>query len=97
MRDGLESGIRSSEGASNRAFDRRIHGVGYPALDLVLTNSRDHTLARRIFQPRDYLEPSRDATAGIPAKGEMTINLDLDTTDLSPAWFRLDLMAASPP
>jgi hypothetical protein len=72
------------------------YAVGYPALDLVLTNSRDHTLARRIFQPRDYLEPSRDATAGIPAKGEMTINLDLDTTDLSPAGFRLDLMAASP-
>ena len=72
------------------------HDVGFPALDLVLTNSRDHTLARRIFQPREYLEPGRDARAGIPPKGEMTINLDLDTADLRPAGFRLDLMAASP-
>ena len=72
------------------------YDIGFPALDLVLTNSRDHTLARRIFQPREYLEPARDARAGIPAKGEMTINLDLDTADLRPAGFRLDLMAASP-
>lgn len=70
------------------------YDIGFPALDLVLTNSRDHTLARRIFQPREYLEPGRDARAGIPAKGEMTINLDLDTADLRPAGFRLDLMAA---
>jgi predicted Zn finger-like uncharacterized protein len=73
------------------------HAVGFPALDLVLTNSRDHTLARRIFQPPEYLEAGRDARAGIPAKGEMTINLDLDTADLRPAGFRLDLMAAQTP
>jgi hypothetical protein len=72
------------------------HDVGFPALDLVLTNSRDHTLARRIFQPPEYLERGRDPRAGIPPKGEMTINLDLDTADLRPAGFRLDLMAASP-
>src|SRR5262249_39096138 len=29
------------------------YDVGFPALDLVLTNSRDHTLARSIFQPRE--------------------------------------------
>jgi hypothetical protein len=73
------------------------HAVGFPALDLVLTNSRDHTLARRIFQPPEYLEAGRDARAGIPPKGEMTINLDLDTADLRPAGFRLDLMAAQLP
>jgi hypothetical protein len=72
------------------------YDVGFPALDLVLTNSRDHTLARRVFQPREYLEPGRDPRTGIPPKGEMTINLDLDTTELRPAGFRLDLMDASP-
>lgn len=70
------------------------YDVGYPALDLVLTNSRDHTLARRVFLPRDYLEPGRDARAGIPAHAELTIRLDLDTGDLNPAGFRLDLLAA---
>ena len=72
------------------------YDLGFPALDLVLTNSRDHTLARRIFQPREYLEPGRNLLAGIPAKAEMTINLELDTADLQPAGFRIDLMAASP-
>ncbi len=28
------------------------YDLGFPALDLVLTNNRDHTLARRIFQPQ---------------------------------------------
>src|SRR5262245_59289636 len=49
------------------------YDVGYPALDLVLTNSRDHALARRIFLPRDYLEPERDVRMGIPANAEVTI------------------------
>ena len=70
------------------------YDVGYPALDLVLTNTREHTLARRIFLPGDYLEPGRDVRAGIPASAEVTIRLDLDTGDLNPAGFRLDLLAA---
>jgi predicted Zn finger-like uncharacterized protein len=72
------------------------YDLGLPALDLVLTNSRDHTLARRIFQPREYLEAGRNPLAGLPARAEFTINLELDTTDLRPAGFRLELMAASP-
>ncbi len=73
------------------------YDVGYPALDLVLTNTREHTLARRVFLPRDYLEPGRDEGAGIPAHAEMTIRLDLETGDLNPAGFRLDLLAAPNP
>jgi len=70
------------------------HDLGYPALDLVLTNTREHAVARRIFLPRDYLGPDRDLEAGIPASAEITIRLDLDTGDLNPAGFRLDLLAA---
>ena len=73
------------------------HDLGYPALDLVLTNTRDHTLARRIFLPKDYLEPGRDALVGIPASAEITVSLNLDTGDLNPAGFRLDLLAAPTP
>jgi predicted Zn finger-like uncharacterized protein len=73
------------------------YDVGYPALDLVLTNTREHTLARRIFLPGHYLEPGRDVRAGIPASAEVTIRLDLDTGDLNPAGFRLDLLAAPTP
>jgi hypothetical protein len=73
------------------------HDLGYPALDLVLTNTKEHTLARRIFTPAEYLERGRDAAAGVPANAEITIRLDLDTGDLNPAGFRLDLLAAPQP
>ena len=68
------------------------HDVGYPALDLVLTNTREHTLARRIFTPGEYLERGSDPNAGIPAKAEVTVGIDLDTGDLGAAGFRLDLL-----
>jgi predicted Zn finger-like uncharacterized protein len=70
------------------------HEVGFPALDLVLTNQRDHTLARRIFLPAEYLDPARDPNAGIPAKGEVTVHVDLDTGTLGAAGFRLELLPA---
>lgn len=73
------------------------HDLGYPALDLVLTNTKEHTLARRIFTPKEYLERGRDAAAGIPANAEITIRLDLDTGDLNPAGFRIDLLPAPTP
>jgi len=72
------------------------HDLGYPALDLVLTNTKEHTLARRVFLPKEYLERSTDVAAGMPANAEITIRLDLDTGDLSPAGFRLDLLPAPP-
>jgi predicted Zn finger-like uncharacterized protein len=73
------------------------HELGYPALDLVLTNTKEHTLARRIFLPKEYLERGRDVAAGIPANAEITVRLDLDTGDLNPAGFRLDLLPAPQP
>ncbi|MGQ0524038.1 MAG: DUF3426 domain-containing protein [Betaproteobacteria bacterium] len=70
------------------------HDLAYPALDLVLTNTREHTLARRIFMPREYLD-TLHAAAGFPAKAEMTVRLELDTGDLGAAGFRLDLLPAA--
>jgi predicted Zn finger-like uncharacterized protein len=73
------------------------HDLGYPALDLVLTNTKEHTLARRVFLPKEYLERGKDVAAGMPTNAELTIRLDLDTGDLSPAGFRLDLLPAPAP
>ena len=70
------------------------YGLAYPALDLVLTNTKEHTLARRIFQPAEYLDRGKDVRSGIPSSAEITIRLDLDTGDLNPAGFRLDLLPA---
>ncbi len=73
------------------------YDLAYPALDLVLTNANEHALARRVFTPEQYLDASRDPKAGIPARGELTIALDLDTGNLNAAGFRLDLLAAPVP
>jgi predicted Zn finger-like uncharacterized protein len=70
------------------------YDLGYPALDLVLTNANEHALARRIFTPDEYLDQSRDPQAGIPGNAEITVALDLDTGNLNAAGFRLDLLPA---
>jgi hypothetical protein len=68
--------------------------LGYPALDVVLTNTKEHTVARRIFVPADYLAAGKDPRTGIAPNAEVTLRLDLDTGDLGAAGFRLDLIAA---
>jgi predicted Zn finger-like uncharacterized protein len=68
--------------------------LGYPALDVVLTNTKDHTVARRIFLPTEYLAATKDTRSGIAPNAEITIRLDLETGDLGAAGFRLDLIAA---
>ena len=69
------------------------HDVAYPALDLVLTNSNDHTLARRIFLPAEYLG-GRDPHTGIAANAELTVRLALETGNLGAAGFRLAVLPA---
>ena len=68
--------------------------LGYPALDVVLTNTKEHTVARRIFLPAEYLVAGKDPRAGIAPNAEITVRLDLETGDLAAAGFRLDLIAA---
>ncbi len=71
-----------------------VYDVAYPALDLVLTNVNDHTLARRIFLPADYLGAGRDVDSGVAANAEMTVRLALETGNLGAAGFRLAVLAA---
>jgi predicted Zn finger-like uncharacterized protein len=69
--------------------------LGYPALDVVLTDTKEHTVARRIFMPAEYLASGRDPRSGIAPNAEVTIRLELETGDLGAAGFRLDLIAAT--
>lgn len=68
--------------------------LGYPALDVVLTDTKDHTVARRVFLPAEYRVAGKDASTGIPPNAEVTIRLDIDSGDLGAAGFRLDLLPA---
>lgn len=69
-------------------------GLGYPALDVVLTDTREHTVARRIFLPTEYVDSGKDVRAGIPPNAEITIRLDIETSSLNAAGFRLALLPA---
>jgi predicted Zn finger-like uncharacterized protein len=68
--------------------------LGYPALDVVLTNTKEHTVARRIFLPAEYLDAGKDPRAGIPPNAEITVRLNLNIGDLDAAGFRLERLAA---
>lgn len=70
------------------------YDVAYPALDLVLTNTAEHAIARRIFAPDEYLRAPRDTQAGIAANAEITVALELDMGNLDAAGFRLSLLSA---
>ncbi len=73
--------------------NRAAIDVGYPALDLVLTDNRDHALARRVFVPADYLPPNA-AQSAIAANAESTVRIDMDISGLPAAGFRLNLTPA---
>jgi len=68
--------------------------LGYPALDVVFTGTKDHTIARRVFLPAEYRDAGKDARAGIPPNAEVTVRLDIDSGDLDAAGFRLYLLPA---
>ncbi len=68
--------------------------LGYPALDVVLTDTKDHTVARRVFLPAEYRDAGKDARAGIPPNAEVTVRLDIDSSTLGAAGFRLALLPA---
>lgn len=70
--------------------NRAPHAQSYPDLELTLTDTSNEALARRTLTPVEYLRPGgRDAKQGIPASGEVAIELYLDTDDLKPAGYRL--------
>ena len=73
----------------NQALDT----ISYPALDVVLINTKQHTVARRIFLPAEYLDTDKDPLVGIQPNAEISVRLNFDTGDLGAAGFRLDLLS----
>jgi hypothetical protein len=65
--------------------------VQWPALELTLTNAQDQPIARRIILPKDYLERTAEASAGMRAAAEVDVRIELATGDLKAAGYRLFL------
>jgi predicted Zn finger-like uncharacterized protein len=63
--------------------------IEYPAFELTLTNAKDQVLARRMFQPAEYLGGPGAISAGFAGKGELPIRLFLDTGRIAATGYRL--------
>ena len=73
--------------------------LGYPAFDLVLTDNREHALARRVILPKHYLpgpmlQGAQVAQSTIAANAEITVRVDMDIGNLPAGGFRLNLTPA---
>jgi predicted Zn finger-like uncharacterized protein len=62
-----------------------------PNLELTLTDTQDHAIARRVFLPIDYVKNETGESLGIAASRELDIQLHLDTLSLKPTGYRLFL------
>lgn len=69
--------------------NRAGHAQAWPVLDLTLTDLRDRPIARRSFASSEYLGDTRRIEAGIPARSEQTLKLELATRDLATAGFMI--------
>lgn len=71
--------------------NRAPYAQAYPNLELTLTDMQDAAIARRVFQPSDYLKTGDEMQKGLAANRELALALRIDTTDLKPAGYRLFL------
>lgn len=91
------SGLEAVPGHDDRIVlsvllrNRAAYPQAYPNLELTLTDDQDKAVARRVFQPTDYLPPTEKLADGIKPDREMEIRLRLGTEDLRPMGYRLAL------
>lgn len=70
---------------------RADYAQQYPLLELTLTDTADKPVARRVFQPTEYLPKGKDVAAGMPGSSEVAVRLNLQVSDLQPVGYRLYL------
>lgn len=71
--------------------NRAPYAQAYPNLELTLTDMQDAAIARRVFQPSDYLKAGDEMQKGLATNRELALALRIDTADLKPAGYRLFL------
>ncbi|MEP7208014.1 MAG: DUF3426 domain-containing protein [Casimicrobiaceae bacterium] len=65
--------------------------LGYPHLELTLTDARDQAVARRALAPTEYAGGTAAVDHGIPANGEVPVKAFIDASATSQAGYRLYL------
>jgi predicted Zn finger-like uncharacterized protein len=65
--------------------------LAYPYLELVLTDTQDQVVVRRVLAPREFMGGTADLAAGIPANSEVPIKLFIDASATTQAGYRVYL------
>ncbi len=71
--------------------NRASYAIGYPYLELTLTDAQDQAVVRRALSPADYVSGTANTAAGIGANGEVPVKLFIDASATSQAGYRLYL------
>jgi len=71
--------------------NRANYTLAFPVLSLTLNDMQDKPLASRTFVPADYLPAGETEARGLPANHELSIQLHMDTAELRPVGYRLEL------
>lgn len=69
--------------------NRAAYGQAYPLLELTLTDTQDNPIARRVFQPDEYLAPQNPPEQGFPANTDTPVRLWIEAKDITAAGYRL--------
>lgn len=65
--------------------------IGYPHLELTLTDAADQVVVRRALAPAEYASGTANTSAGIPPNGEVPVKLFIDASATTQAGYRLYL------
>lgn len=71
--------------------NRASFDVGYPYLELTLTDDRDKEVVRRALAPADYLGGTVDVGRGIAGNSELLVKVFIDASATKQAGYRLYL------
>jgi predicted Zn finger-like uncharacterized protein len=69
--------------------NRAAYGQAYPLLELSLTDTQDNAIARRVFQPGEYLPPQDPPDQAFPGSADVAIRLWVEAKEIGAAGYRL--------
>ena len=65
------------------------HAQAWPHIELVLDDANDKTVLRRVFAPRDYLDPEVGIAEGFPARSEQPVKLYFELNQLRASGYHI--------
>jgi predicted Zn finger-like uncharacterized protein len=95
------SGIEATPGHENQiTFNALLRNqsnttLDYPVLSLTLNDTQDQPMARRYFTPLEYLPRDESIKTGFLVNHELGIKLHLNTGDIRPSGYRLELFESN--